>query len=66
MAFDVSLADNHKPGEAVLRLYRWKPYCISLGANQSFDTINIKKAADDKIDVVKRLPVEELFFIRKN
>ncbi|MGA7722386.1 MAG: lipoate--protein ligase family protein [Ignavibacteriaceae bacterium] len=54
MAFDVSLADNHKPGEAVLRLYRWKPYCISLGANQSFDTINIKKAADDKIDVVKR------------
>jgi lipoate-protein ligase A len=54
MAFDVLLADNYKPGEAVLRLYRWKPYCISLGANQSFDSINIKKAANDKIDVVKR------------
>lgn len=54
MAYDMQLAKNCKPGEAVLRLYRWKPYCISLGANQKFDTINIKKTEEDNIDVVKR------------
>ncbi|MGD1007151.1 MAG: hypothetical protein ABR980_07980 [Ignavibacteriaceae bacterium] len=54
MAYDMQLAKNRKPDEAVLRLYRWKPYCISLGANQSFDSINIEKAEEDRIDVVKR------------
>ncbi len=54
MAFDFSLAEGYVPGEAVLRLYRWQPYCISLGANQSFDSIDHAKAAADGIDVVKR------------
>jgi len=54
MEYDLHLAKCFKPDEAVLRLYRWKPYCISLGANQSFDSINIGKASADNIDVVKR------------
>jgi lipoate-protein ligase A len=54
MGFDIDLARNSKAEEAVLRLYRWKPYCISLGAHQSFESVNLSKAADDNIDVVKR------------
>ena len=54
MVYDMKLAQECKPDEAVLRLYRWKPYCISLGANQSFESINIEKAEQDNIDVVKR------------
>jgi lipoyl(octanoyl) transferase len=54
MQFDIALAKSLPLGEAVLRLYRWKPYCISLGANQDKDSINLKKAFENKIDVVKR------------
>jgi lipoate-protein ligase A len=54
MDYDMQLAKNCKQGEAVLRLFRWKPYCISLGANQSFDSINLEKTEKDRIDVVKR------------
>ncbi len=54
MDFDIELAEKCKPHEAYLRLYRWKPFCISLGANQSFDSINIEKAKSDNLDVVKR------------
>lgn len=54
MDFDVSLAQNSKPQFAILRLYRWDPYCISLGANQSFYDIDLKKAKADNIDIVKR------------
>lgn len=54
MDLDVALAKTFQPGIAILRLYRWKPYCISLGANQSFDDVDIEKAKTDNIDVVKR------------
>lgn len=54
MDFDLSLAENLKENEVFLRLYRWKPYCISIGANQKFDSINLKKASRYKIDIVKR------------
>jgi len=54
MDYDFSLAKNAKAGEYVLRLFRWKPYCISLGANQDFDSINSIKAGQDGIDIVKR------------
>lgn len=54
MDFDIDLARNEISGEAVLRLYRWQPYCISLGANQDFQNINIEKASADQIDIVKR------------
>jgi lipoate-protein ligase A len=54
MAYDIQLANNLKKDETVLRLYRWKPYCISLGANQNFNSINFEKALQDNIEVVKR------------
>ncbi len=54
MDFDIRLAQNSDPNNAVLRFYRWNPYCISLGANQSFDDINLEEADADNIDVVKR------------
>lgn len=53
MDFDLELAKSF-PSIPVLRLYRWKPYCISLGANQKMDEVNIEKANADNIDVVKR------------
>lgn len=54
MEFDLELAHNCKPDEAYFRIYRWNPFCISLGANQSFDDINLFKTKQDGIDVVKR------------
>lgn len=54
MDFDQELARECTPNEAYFRLYKWKPYCISLGANQNFEEINLTKAERDRIDVVKR------------
>ena len=54
MEFDLQLVRQLKKSEAVLRFYRWKPYCISLGANQSFDSVNLEKATEAGFDVVKR------------
>ncbi|MBZ0199399.1 MAG: hypothetical protein K8H86_06000 [Ignavibacteriaceae bacterium] len=54
MDYDLQLAEECRTGEAALRLYRWVPYCISLGANQPVENINIKKAEDDGLDIVKR------------
>jgi lipoyl(octanoyl) transferase len=54
MEIDINLANNCPADEAYFRLYRWKPYCISLGANQNLNDINVIKAFNDGIDVVKR------------
>ncbi len=54
MSFDMELARICKPDEAFLRLYRWEPYCISLGANQSIESINVEKVNSDKLDIVQR------------
>lgn len=54
MEFDLALAQNCGQDDAYFRLYRWKPYCISLGANQNFSDINLIKASAENIDVVKR------------
>ncbi len=54
MDFDLQLAKNSRPDEAIFRLYQWKPFCISLGANQDVDSINSVKAKFDGIDIVKR------------
>ncbi|OGU76092.1 MAG: hypothetical protein A2V93_02175 [Ignavibacteria bacterium RBG_16_34_14] len=54
MDFDLSLVKNYTPDEAYFRLYRWSPYCISLGANQSLSSVNSEKAAKYNIDVVQR------------
>ena len=54
MKFDIELAENIKKHTVVFRLYKWNPYCISLGANQNI--VNIDKSKTDRkgIDVVKR------------
>ncbi len=54
MEFDLNLVKNAARGNINFRLYRWKPYCISIGANQSFSEINYKKADEDGIEMVKR------------
>jgi len=54
MDFDLLLAKNYREGEAVLRLYKWKPFCISLGASQPLTSVNSELAANDNIDIVVR------------
>jgi lipoyl(octanoyl) transferase len=54
MDFDLQLASNFKNNEIILRLYKWNPYCISLGANQSLNSINSELAYKDNIDIVVR------------
>lgn len=54
MDFDLKLTKSLKFDEAVLRVYRWKPYCISLGANQSEKTLLSEKISNNNIDTVKR------------
>ncbi len=54
MDYDLHLAEICSPGKAFFRLYRWNPYCISLGAGQDYNSIDLAKAASDNLDVVKR------------
>ncbi|OGU55612.1 MAG: hypothetical protein A2V66_16540 [Ignavibacteria bacterium RBG_13_36_8] len=54
MDYDICLTKNTLPDHAFFRLYQWKPYCISLGKNQSVNDINIEKAKKDDIDIVIR------------
>jgi lipoate-protein ligase A len=54
METDLFLAKNCEPDEAVFRLYRWEPYCISLGANQQESIINYDETEKDNIDIVTR------------
>jgi len=53
MEYDLELVRNFS-GSPVLRLYQWKPYCISLGANQDVNSVNSEKAFNDGLDIVKR------------
>ncbi|MBK8662874.1 MAG: hypothetical protein IPN18_14180 [Ignavibacteriales bacterium] len=54
MKFDLRLADESEAESINLRLYTWDPYCISLGANQSFESLDIKKLTADGFECVKR------------
>ena len=54
MEFDMNLVRSCNDEQGFFRLYYWKPYAISLGANQNEDEINRSLAAEDNIDVVKR------------
>jgi len=53
MDYDLELVRNFS-GSPVLRVYQWKPYCISLGANQDYNSVNQNKASADGFDIVKR------------
>jgi lipoate-protein ligase A len=54
MDFDMELVKGFSLDVPVLRIYRWKPFCISLGANQDYDSVNAKKTVLDGMDIVKR------------
>lgn len=54
MDLDIQLARNFSEEEVLFRVYRWNPFCISLGANQNLQEIDIEKASLDNIDIVKR------------
>ncbi len=54
MDFDMSLAQSCTNDIAFFRIYRWQPYCISLGANQKISDIKSEKAASENIDIVTR------------
>ncbi|MBN2571734.1 MAG: hypothetical protein JXA68_06365 [Ignavibacteriales bacterium] len=54
MDFDVQLTKDCREDEAYFRLYRWKPYCISLGYHQDYSDINKERSQQDNIDIVKR------------
>ena len=41
-------------GKPTFRVYQWKPHCISLGYNQSLDTIDLDRCRAGGIDVVRR------------
>ncbi len=54
MELDIFLSKICNADEAFFRLYRWKPYTISLGANQSESEIDIKLCKSKNIGIVKR------------
>jgi lipoate-protein ligase A len=54
MDLDLELVNNASKDNVVLRLYRWSPYCISLGSNQKENSVDVIKAKEDNIDIVKR------------
>jgi len=56
MALDESMARALAVGEGypVLRLFRWRPWAISLGHNQAAGDIDAARCAADGIDVVRR------------
>lgn len=56
MALDELLARRlqDEGGAPVLRLFRWKPWAISLGYNQNVNDLNSERCRRDGIDIVRR------------
>ncbi|MFH0734764.1 MAG: hypothetical protein V1773_10515 [bacterium] len=54
MEYDLNSVENCLSDNAYFRIYRWKPYCISLGYTQSIEDVDVEKAGKDNIDVVRR------------
>ena len=51
----LDFAIENKINYPIFRLYGWKPYCVSLGRNQSDDFIDYNYLKSLGIDVVRRL-----------
>lgn len=51
----LNLAIENNLKEPILRLYGWAPACVSLGRNQTDESINKKYCKENNIDIVKRL-----------
>jgi len=56
MALDESLARSLAAGEGgpVLRIFRWRPWAVSLGYNQRAEELDAARCAADGIDIVRR------------
>lgn len=54
MDLDLEMARELNENTVYFRLYRWDPYCISIGFNQDFDEIDSCLAKASGIEVVKR------------
>ena len=54
MDFDLQLVKNSDGQTPILRFYGWRPFCISIGANQSVIEINQDLTIQNNIDIVKR------------
>lgn len=54
MACDLHLASICSEGDFYFRLYQWKPYCLSLGYNQSDSVINFNALEQAGFDAVRR------------
>ncbi len=55
MAADQYFAEHMAAGELpVMRIYTWRPWCISLGYHQSTACIDLDKCKAKRIDVVRR------------
>lgn len=53
MALDEFLAKNVK-NMPILRFFKWKPFCLSLGYAQKNGMFDYKKLKENKIDIVRR------------
>jgi lipoate-protein ligase A len=55
MATDKAILEHASDlGKPTMRVYFWKPYCISLGYHQAVQCIDIDRCRKDTIDVVRR------------
>jgi len=55
MAIDLAILENaSQTGIPTVRVYQWRPYCISLGHHQSVDHIDLEACEQHRIDVVRR------------
>lgn len=55
MAMDKAVLEHASEiGKPTMRVYFWKPYCISLGFHQSVKSIDMDRCRRDTIDVVRR------------
>jgi lipoate-protein ligase A len=54
MALDAAMALGCFSDLPTLRVFRWQPFCISLGFHQDAGEIDLQKCEEDGIDVVRR------------
>ncbi len=56
MEFDEALAGQFDPShdDAILRVYGWNPYAISIGTHQRMEEFDLPRLSDEGFDIVRR------------
>lgn len=54
MAIDQAMLELAKENRPTMRVYRWRPNCISLGYHQLAERIDLDRCLQDQVDVVRR------------